>query len=155
MIQGLNQARSQPEYPPCPQLEVPHFKNESAPTDSIFLSVAVRDFEDVNSIDMQLVAPNGQIAWEQTYTQNEFKFTPNITITWDLQFSNVIPEGQYTWRATYEGRSLSHIFHVGSGPNDPVAVPANNAYTGLWYDTDLNGEGLNVVTENAGKSGSE
>jgi murein DD-endopeptidase MepM/ murein hydrolase activator NlpD len=139
-----------PEYPPCPQLEVPHFKNEFAPTDSIFLSVAVRDFEDVNSIDVQLVAPNGQIAWQQTYTQDEFEFAPNIAITWGLQFSNAIPEGQYTWRATYEGRSLSHIFHVGSGPDDPAAIPANNAYTGLWYDTDLDGEGFNVVTANAG-----
>jgi len=139
-----------PEFPPCPQQEMPHFKDVFAPTDSIFLSVTVRDFEDVDSIDVQLLAPNGQVAWEQTYTQNEFEFAPNVSIAWGLQFSSAIPEGQYTWRATYAGRSLSHVFHVGSEPSDPAAVAANNAYTGLWYDTELDGEGFNVVTANAG-----
>jgi len=139
-----------PEYPPCPQQEVPYFKNEFAPTDPLFLSVTVRDFEDIDSIDVQLIAPGGQVAWEQTYTQDEFAFAPSVSIAWGLQFSTAIPEGQYTWKATYAGRSLSHIFYVGNGPAVPAAVTANNAYTGLWYDTDLDGEGFNVVTATAG-----
>jgi murein DD-endopeptidase MepM/ murein hydrolase activator NlpD len=139
-----------PEYPPCPQQEVPHLQDVFDPTDTIFFSVTVRDFEDTDSIDVQLVAPNGQIAWQETFSQNEFEFAPNLSIAWGLQFSAAIPAGQYTWRATYAGRSMSHIFYVGSGPSEPVAVPANNAYTGLWYDVDLDGEGFNVVTADSG-----
>jgi hypothetical protein len=140
-----------PEYPPCPQQEVPHFSNVFSTTDPLFLAVTVRDFEDVDSIDVELLSPSGQLVWNQTYSQAEFAHAPNISVAWGLQFSGPLPEGLYTWRATYAGETMSHTFHVGAGPDPaPAAVAANNAFTGLWYDTLLDGEGYNVVTADVG-----
>jgi hypothetical protein len=60
-------------------------------------------------------------------------------------------DGEYTWRVTYAGNTLDHQFYIGAGPDPaPGAVPANNAFTGLWYDPALDGEGFNIVTTDGG-----
>ena len=51
-----------PEYPPCPQQEIPHFKDVFGADDDIFASVTVRDFDGTNGdeIDLEVRGPSNE-----------------------------------------------------------------------------------------------
>ena len=140
-----------PEFPPCPQQEVPNFRNVFAPEDAIFPSVTVRDFEGTDEIEVVMRDPSDQIIFETTYTNEAVDHSPSFQALWGLQFGGPLAEGKYSWSATFAGQTLVHPFYVGSGPEpEPAATAANNAFTGLWFDSALDGEGFNIVTTAGG-----
>lgn len=140
-----------PEFPPCPQPEVPNFSDVFTPEDAIFPSVTVRDFEGTDEIYVAMRDPSDQVIFDSNYTNDSVEHSPTFQAFWGLQFSGPLPQGKYTWSATFSGQTLVHEFYVGSGPDPaPEATPANNAFTGLWYDPALDGEGFNIVTTAGG-----
>jgi murein DD-endopeptidase MepM/ murein hydrolase activator NlpD len=142
-----------PEYPPCPQQEVPHFSDLFGPNDDIFASVTVRDFEGTNGdqIDVEVRGPSGEIIISTSFSDDTLEFLPLLALTLGPLFGAPAAEGKYSWRATFGGQTQEHDFHVGSGPDPaPEAKTANNAFTGLWYDPLLDGEGFNIVTTQGG-----
>jgi len=140
-----------PEYPPCPQLEVPNFKDVFGTEDALFGSVTVRDFEDTDVIDVEILLPSGESLVTADFSDDSEPFVPATTITFGWGFTQPLPEGQYTWKASYAGETMEYPFHVGNGPESPPAPSAsNNAFTGLWYDPLLDGEGFNIVTTAGG-----
>ena len=140
-----------PEFPPCPQQEVPNFRDVFAPEDTVFPSVTVRDFEGTDEIEVVMRDPTDQVIFETTYTNEAVDHSPAFQAFWGLPFGSPLPEGKYTWSATFGGQTQVHEFYVGSGPDPaPEATPANNAFTGLWYDPALDGEGFNIVTTAGG-----
>jgi len=146
-ILSLDTHSAQPEYPPCPQPEVPHLSTVFAPEDAVFPSVTVRDFEGTDEIQVELRDPSNGTVFASSYSDNTLDFAPSVSVVWGLQSSEPLQEGKYSWRATYNGQTLEHSFYVGAGPDPaPETKPANNAFTGLWYDPALDGEGFNIVT---------
>ncbi len=140
-----------PEYPPCPEQEKPNLKDVFAASDIIFASATVRDFDNTDEFGVEVLDPSGQAILATTYSDpNAGQFT-GVQIYWNFQLPQSAIDGEYTWRITYAGNSLDHSFYVGAGPDpQPEAVPANNAFTGLWYDPALDGEGFNIVTTDGG-----
>jgi len=150
-ILSLDTHSAQPEYPPCPQQEVPHFSNVFAPEDAVYPSVTVRDFEGTDEIQVELRDPSNATVFSTIYSDDSLDFAPAFSVVWGLQSSEPMQEGKYSWRATYNGQTVEHSFYVGDGPDPaPEAKPANNAFTGLWYDPALDGEGFNIVTAEGG-----
>ena len=149
-ILSLDTHSAQPEYPPCPQPEVPHFSNVFGPEDAVFLSVTVRDFEGTDEIRVELRDPSNATVFSTSYSDSTLDFAAAYSVVWGLQSSEPMQEGKYSWRATYNGQTVEHNFYVGAGPAVPATKPANNAFTGLWYDPALDGEGFNIVTAAGG-----
>lgn len=150
-ILALATHSANPEYPPCPQQEKPHFQDVFAADDMVFASVTVRDLETGDEIGLQVIGPSGQDIVSTSYSHSDPAHVSGSSLT--LSFSpgsNPMP-GKYTWRASYAGEVMEHNFYIGAGPApEPGAVAANNAFTGLWYDPLLDGEGFNIVTSGAG-----
>jgi len=140
-----------PEVPPCPQLEIPHFKDVFAASETVFASITVRDIVESDEIFIEVIDAFGVAAISSTYSNDVPGFTSALQVTFGFPLSQSPPEGEYVFRATYDGKSLEHKFYVGVGPDPaPEATPANNAFTGLWYDPALDGEGFNIVTADGG-----
>jgi hypothetical protein len=150
-ILSLATHSASPEYPPCPQQEVPHFKNVFTLQDMVFAAVTVRDFDETDEIMVTVRDPSGQAVLSTSYSNSESGHWPGINVTWAFQIDPGAAEGKYTWEATYAGQTLKHDFYIGASPDPlPAAKPANNAFTGLWFDPALDGEGFNIVTSDAG-----
>ena len=72
-------------------------------------------------------------------------------VVYGLDFSPSALSGAYTYRVTYAGQTMEHVFYIDSGPDAPPPVlVANNAQNGLYFDPSLDGEGYNFVTTPAG-----
>lgn len=142
---------AQPEYPPCPQAEVPNFSNTFSSQDTIYASVSVRDLQGGDVIDVEVRDPSGVTVFVSSFSDPEFGFAPGATITWGFIPGRGTPAGRYTWVGTFGGNSVEHPFWIDSSPPaPPEASSSNNAFTGLWYDPALDGEGFNVVTADGG-----
>ncbi len=140
-----------PEYPPCPQAEIPNFENEFSGQDTIFASVTVRDFESNDVMDVEVRSPSGTTLFATSFSDPNWGYSPAASITWGFGLSQPAAAGRYTWAASFEGQTVEHPFWVDSSPDSvPAAKPANNAFTGLWYDPSLDGEGFNIVTADGG-----
>jgi len=100
---------------------------------------------------VEVLDPSGQSLLTSSYTNPTAGQFSAITVTFNFQLGQPAVDGEYTWRVNYAGNTLDHSFYIGAGPDpDPGAVPANNAFTGLWYDPALDGEGFNIVTTAGG-----
>jgi murein DD-endopeptidase MepM/ murein hydrolase activator NlpD len=142
-----------PEYPPCPQQEVPHFKDVFETDDDIFASVTVRDFDgtDGDEIGLEVRGPSNEVIFSSTFSSDSIDFLPSITLTASVNLGDSPTLGKYSFRAMFGGQTEEHYFYVGAGPDPaPATKPANNAFTGLWFDPALDGEGFNIVTAEGG-----
>jgi len=141
----------QPEYPPCPQSEIPHLSKQFSPGETIYLSVFMRDFTGADTVTVEVRNPQDQVVVQTGYSDSEIGHAGNLSIVFGITSDVAAPSGAYTFSATYDGNTKVHVFYLNAGPPPvPVAVEANNAYNGLWYDPDLDGEGYNVVTTSSG-----
>jgi len=140
-----------PEFPPCPQQEVPHFKDVFSLQDIIFTSVTLRDIDETDEVEVTVRNPVGAIVTSSTLTTETPGHRGRQSFFLGFQLGSSATAGKYSWEATYAGQTMKHEFYVGDEPGSvPGAKPANNAYTGLWYDPALDGEGFNIVTSDSG-----
>lgn len=140
-----------PVFPPCPQQEQPNLKDVFAAADTIVASATVRDLENTDEVGVEVLDPSGQSVLATSYSIPDPGLFPAVQISLNFQLPQSAIDGKYTWRVKYAGSALDHSFYVGAGPDPaPEAVPANNAFTGLWYDPELDGEGFNIVTTDGG-----
>jgi hypothetical protein len=142
-----------PEYPPCPQVEVPHFQNIFETGDDIFASFTIRDFDGTegDEVGLELRGPSDQVLLATAFSDDSLEFRSSLTITWGPLNGPQMDPGKYTLSATFGGQSVQHGFYVDDGPEPPPeAKPGNNAFTGLWYDPALDGEGFNIVSADGG-----
>lgn len=139
------------EYPDCPQPEVPHFENQFAPGDTIYLSAFLRDFTGTDTLGVEVYNEQGQLVIQTAYSDSEIGHANNLSVLFGIVSDAGAPAGAYTYKATYGGQTSEHVFYLNSGPEpSPETVVGNNAYNGLWYDPALDGEGYNIVTSNNG-----
>jgi hypothetical protein len=140
-----------PEVPPCPQPEIPHFEDVFAASEMVFVSVAVRDIAESEEVFIEVIDSFGRVAISTTVINDRPGISSMLQAILGFPLSQNPPQGEYVFRATYAGKTLEHKFYVGEGPDPgPQATPANNAFTGLWYDPALDGEGFNIVTADGG-----
>jgi hypothetical protein len=118
-IMSVDTHSAAPEYPPCPQQEVPHFNNVFGPEDDIFVSVTARDFEGTDEIVLELRNPSGGIDFSTTFSDDTFDYGPAVSIVFELQANGPSPQGKYRLSATFGGQTGVHDFYVGDGP-DPA-----------------------------------
>ena len=139
-----------PEFPPCPQTENPNFSNTFSGQDFIHASVTVRDFEGGDVIEVAVRDPGGSTVFATSFSDPTFDYAPVVTVRWEFP-PGLTAAGRYTWAATFGGQTVEHPFWIDDEPDPaPAARTANNAYTGLWYDPALDGEGFNIVTADGG-----
>ena len=148
-ILALASHSAAPEYPPCPQSEVPHFKDVFETDDEIYVSVTVRDFDGTigDEIILEVRGPSNEVIFSIPWSDDSLGFLPSLFLSTRVNLGNSPALGEYRLRAMFGGQTREHSFYVGSAPDPaPETKPANNAFTGLWYDPALDGEGFNIVT---------
>jgi murein DD-endopeptidase MepM/ murein hydrolase activator NlpD len=75
-----------PEYPPCPQQEIPNFTNVFAPEDILYFSVTVRDFESTDTIAIKIRGPSGQEIYSTTRNEDSIEHAAAISLANGIQF---------------------------------------------------------------------
>ena len=152
-VLALSTHSAVPEYPPCPQQEIPHFNDVFGIDDDIVLSVTVRDFDGAggDEIDLEVRDPSNEVIFTVPFSNGSLEFLPSISLTTIMPLGDSPATGKYSFIAMFGGQTRTHSFYVGSAPDPaPEAKPANNAFTGLWFDPALDGEGFNIVTATGG-----
>jgi len=121
--------------------------------DDIFASVTVRDFDgtDGDEIGLEVRGPSTEVIFSSTFSSDSLGFLPSVTLTTSMNLGESPTLGKYRFRAMFGGQTEEYFFYVGDGPNPaPATKPANNAFAGLWFDPELDGEGFNIVTAEGG-----
>ena len=139
-----------PEYPPCPETEVPHYSDSFMAGDTVFLAAYYRDqLKDQNS-HLKVTQPDGSVFTEWDHASPEEYFTASGW-TWSIGLPGNAPSGEWTFSVQFEQQALEHKFYVDAlAPPPPVMPTANNAYNGAWYDPTRDGEGYNILTTSSG-----
>ena len=100
-----------PVFPNCPDQETTHIKNAFEPGESAHIAIYLRDQIAGTSINLQVLRPNGTLfhTWD-------FNLVQNYTSSWWYWIIEELPSvnGEWTWRATYNGQIVDHKFTVGT-----------------------------------------
>ena len=139
-----------PEYPPCPETEVPHYSNSFMPGDTLFLGAYYRDqLMDQNS-HLKVTMPGGGIFSEWDHASQQEHYVASAW-TWSIGLPGNATSGEWTFSVEFEQQTLEHKFYVNAAPPPPPSMPtANNAYNGAWFDQTRDGEGYNILTTSTG-----
>ncbi len=121
-----------PDFNTCPEIESSNLQNNFSLTDTVILGVYLREQLPGTTIDLEIIRPDNTI--KDSWT---FDLVDDYTIsywTW-----TDIPDmiGEWTWKATYLGQTITHNYSVstlsvGDFNLDSVAVypnPANHTIT--------------------------
>lgn len=98
-----------PVFPDCPQQETPNFKDNFAPNETALFAIYLTDQVATTSVFLEIIKPDGTHAYgwthvfEDNYAASYWYWTVNLTGE----------QGEWKWRATYQGQSVSHHFTVG------------------------------------------
>lgn len=97
-----------PIFPTCPTQEVMNEKNDFAPGETVYLGVYLRDQIAGTKINLSVIAPNGTI-----YNNWEYNLADNYQSSYWYWYI-VLPstQGEWTWRASYQGQVVDHKFMV-------------------------------------------
>lgn len=150
LLNGIATHDQAPEFPDCPETEVPHFSDSFMPGDTVFLSAYYRDLLiDLNS-HFKVTMPNGNTFTEWDYASTSESF-PAVLWYWNIALPGNAASGEWVFSVAFEGQTLEHKFYVNAvAPPPPVMPTANNAYNGAWYDPTRDGEGYNILTTRSG-----
>lgn len=139
-----------PEYPPCPETEIPHFNNSFVAGATALFSASYRDqLKDQNS-HFKVSQPNGTtfIEWDHASTDEHISAS---TWFWGFELPDNAPSGEWLFTVVFEGQTVEHKFYVDATPEPAPTMPElNNSYNGAWYDPSKDGEGFNILTTNTG-----
>ncbi len=140
-----------PDFPPCPGVEQPNFKDNFGPGETAFFSAFFRDLLSEVTVNLSLHDSSGVQLLQWTYDYEDSEHASAVMVVWGVDLASGAASGDYTFRVSYAGETREHTFYINSGPNPPpVATAANNAQNGLFFDPGLDGEGYNFVTAGAG-----
>lgn len=102
-----------PEFPPCPQQEVPHFSTSFAPAATVHVAAYFRDLRANEVTDLKMIMPDGTPwqEWQHSITTPDHLSGAYWVWSWNMPPS---PLGTWTFEATYKGVTYSHEFVMGS-----------------------------------------
>lgn len=139
-----------PEYPPCPETEIPHYSDSFMPGDTVFIAAYYRDQRQGQNSHLKISMPDGSTLTEWDHASPEIYYTASGW-TWSIGLPGNAPSGEWTFSVQYQLQTVEHKFYVNaSPPPSPIMPTGNNAYNGAWFDQTRDGEGYNIVTTPAG-----
>lgn len=139
-----------PQWPACPTTEKPHYKDSFSAGDTMYLSAAYRDQLAGQESTLTVRMPNGGTYATWKHSSSEPHYAGSFWY-WSIDLPANAMSGKWKWIVEFQGKTLIHEFWVDASP--PAVDPppeSNNAYNGLYYDPDLDGEGYNFVTAGPG-----
>jgi len=100
-----------PEFPTCPQEELPHFVDELIPGQVFIVAVYYRDQQPGEQTQMTIRRPDDTVfdSWLHTYPGEYYAASYWY---WILQLPSDAPEGLWKVTATYLGLPREHTFRV-------------------------------------------
>lgn len=122
----------------CPDAETTNESNEFLMTDNIYFTIFMRDQVSGTSINLKTIRPDNSIQY-----QWNFDFTDDFQSSWWYWFFTADMEGEWTWEATYQGKTVSHTFNVTSALNtegftlNNVSVYPNPTKDIVYIDSDI------------------
>lgn len=150
MLNGIATHDQAPEFPSCPETEIPHLSDSFMPGDTVFLSTYYRDQLNGQNTHLKITRPNGTTfsEWDHAPTSGPY---PASLWYWSISLPANAVSGEWLFSVEFEGQTAEHKFYVNSVAAPPPVMPAaNNAYNGAWYDPTRDGEGYNIVTTPSG-----
>lgn len=99
-----------PVFPSCPQQEIVNLENSFDVNETVIVALYLTDQTINTPVQLEIIKPNGthQYNWNYTF---DVSYQASY-VYWTL--SELHPDvGEWTWRATYEGNTVSHTFTVG------------------------------------------
>lgn len=95
-----------PVFSTCPNGEKPNIKNDFQPNEKVYLVSYLKDQMKNTSIQLKLIRPDGTV---QNWSK---RFARNRSASWARWFFRPNIEGEWTWKATYGGKTITHTFNV-------------------------------------------
>lgn len=149
-LNGIATHDNPPEFPPCPETEIPHYSNSFMPGDTVYVAAHYRDqLKDQNS-HLKVTMPNGSTYNEWDHASSEEHYVASLWY-WGVDLPADAASGEWTFSVQFQDQTIEHKFYVNASPPPAVAMPSsNNAFNGAWFDQTRDGEGYNIVTTSAG-----
>jgi len=96
-----------PTFNSCPEVETTNIQNSFSLTDEVVLAVYLREQKQGTSIELEIKRPDGSIKnnWN-------FDFVDNYTTSYWTWTDTPDMLGEWTWKATYLGQTISHNYTV-------------------------------------------
>jgi murein DD-endopeptidase MepM/ murein hydrolase activator NlpD len=111
---GINALKTQdapPEFPACPQPEVPHDRDAFAPGAQVYFYAYYRDQLQDQVTDFFVLRPDATEQWSWSASSTEPFYAASYW-GWDFVLPGDAPEGVWTFRAVYEGVTYDSPFTV-------------------------------------------
>lgn len=112
-INALKTHDAIPEFPDCPQQEIPHERNTFLPGEQMYFVVYYRDEVPDESTDFSVLRPDLTEQWSWIHDSTDYYSTSYWY--WDRTLPGDAPEGVWTFRAEYNGEIFDQYFTVCSG----------------------------------------
>ncbi|HEX9730826.1 MAG TPA: peptidoglycan DD-metalloendopeptidase family protein [Thermoanaerobaculia bacterium] len=111
-VNALATHSAPPEFPPCPQTEIPNFSDDFKLGDTMIVAVYYRDQLPGDQTGVTLYRPNGSVfdSWTHTYPGPYFAASYWY---WFVDLPTGAPVGVWRFSATYRGEVHEHEFRVG------------------------------------------
>jgi murein DD-endopeptidase MepM/ murein hydrolase activator NlpD len=119
-------------FPPCPTTETPHISNNFESSDAIYFAFYVRDQTVNDNIVLDIIRPDNTSLfanWNfnvQT-TSNLWYYYWNFSGYFDM-------EGEWKWRVTFAGETVTHTFNVGTLSVNEETLESASIYPNPFND---------------------
>ena len=107
----LTHSASPDVFPPCPTSETPNLSNDFETDDEIYFTVFVRDQTAGDTISFEILRPDNSSlfgSWNVTVQTT----APSWYYQYGAYTGYFEMVGEWTWRATFGGETISHTFNV-------------------------------------------
>jgi hypothetical protein len=117
-INAVRTHSAPPVFPPCPEQEIPNFRDEFAPADSVYFAIYHRDILSGQVTWFGVLRPDESIADSGSYSISDPHYAAAYALR-SYQLPHVAPLG--TWRIVvdYEGERYEHPFTVEAAAGVP------------------------------------
>ncbi|MBI2565621.1 MAG: peptidoglycan DD-metalloendopeptidase family protein [Candidatus Schekmanbacteria bacterium] len=108
-----------PEFPSCPQAEVPHIQDVFQPGQQVTFAVYYRDPRSWLTSTYSVVKPDGGVQWTWQYAPTVDTYSV-AGFVWQATLSAGAPLGSWRFKVSFLGQDYEHMFNVGT---EPTATP--------------------------------
>lgn len=98
-----------PQFPSCPQQEIPNLSSEFDPGEIVYFAVYLRDQAADTDIHLKVIRPNGTALFDWTHDLTNDYYSSY----WYWSSPLLTDIGEWKWEATYLGQTVTHLFTVG------------------------------------------
>ncbi|RKE98891.1 peptidoglycan DD-metalloendopeptidase family protein [Ichthyenterobacterium magnum] len=121
-------------FPACPTTETPYINNDFETSDTIYFAIYLRDQTAGDIINLEIIRPDGSSlfgVWDVIVgpmnTASSWYYYWYYSGYFDM-------EGEWKWRATFGGETITHNFNVGTLSLDENDFSATSIYPNPFKD---------------------